>query len=472
MDPSPFALGFASLDREVEIARLPLRGTLPEWLRGTLLRDGPARFEVGGVRLAHWFDGFAMLHRFGFADGRVSYRNRMLDSRCWRFARRRGRLGYRAFATDPPRPWWRKLWNFLRPDPPDNGVVNVVRIGGRYAALTEAVPQLLFDPDTLVATGRVAYRDRLFGHVTIAHPHVDEQRGELVSLLTRYGKVSAYQFYRLRDGAQGRELIATLAAPEPSYVHSFGLSERFIIMIEYPLVVRPLGILFGDATILGNYRWKPELGTRIRVVERDGGALRASFHAGPRFGFHHVNAYEEGDTLVVDVAVNDDAWIMETLTLERLRSVGPRPFPYLRRYRLDLGSGTLTERALGGAMLDFPVIDPRRARQAHRFVYGVGVDPAHADGFLDRILRVDLAGGPLRSWSSPGCYPGEAVFVPEPGSDEEGAGVLLSVVLDTRAQHSFLLVLDAYDLGELARAELPHAVPFGFHGQFYPDLPG
>jgi beta,beta-carotene 9',10'-dioxygenase len=45
--------------------------------------------------------------------------------------------------------------------------------------------------------------------------------------------------------------------------------------------------------------------------------------------------------------------------------------------------------------------------------------------------------------------------------------VVLSVVLDADAGRSFLLVLDAGTFQELARAEAPHHVPFGFHGQFF-----
>ena len=29
-----------------------------------------------------------------------------------------------------------------------------------------------------------------------------------------------------------------------------------------------------------------------------------------------------------------------------------------------------------------------------------------------------------------------------------------------------MLILDAADLSELARAEAPHHIPYGFHGQF------
>jgi carotenoid cleavage dioxygenase-like enzyme len=35
-----------------------------------------------------------------------------------------------------------------------------------------------------------------------------------------------------------------------------------------------------------------------------------------------------------------------------------------------------------------------------------------------------------------------------------------------------LLVFDAETLTERARAPLPHAVPFGFHGRYFPELDG
>ena len=58
--------GFDSLEDETRVDRLPVRGELPRWLQGSLLRTGPAKWEVGGRAMRHWFDGFAMLHRFSF----------------------------------------------------------------------------------------------------------------------------------------------------------------------------------------------------------------------------------------------------------------------------------------------------------------------------------------------------------------------------------------------------------------------
>jgi carotenoid cleavage dioxygenase-like enzyme len=42
-----FTAGFASLDAEIDTGALPVTGTIPDWLRGALLRNGPALFDSG-----------------------------------------------------------------------------------------------------------------------------------------------------------------------------------------------------------------------------------------------------------------------------------------------------------------------------------------------------------------------------------------------------------------------------------------
>src|SRR5664279_3771614 len=91
-------LGFTTLEHERTVEALPLRGELPPWLTGSLLRTGPAKFEVGEQRMRHWFDGLAMLHRFTIADGRVAFGNRFLESRSYRAAQARGKIAYSEFA--------------------------------------------------------------------------------------------------------------------------------------------------------------------------------------------------------------------------------------------------------------------------------------------------------------------------------------------------------------------------------------
>ena len=120
--------------------------------------------------------------------------------------------------------------------------------------------------------------------------------------------------------------------------------------------------------------------------------------------------------------------------------------------------------------IELPSLDYARmnTRSDHRFVYGVGLRGER--GFYDQLVKIDLATRSTSTWHSPGCYPGEGVFVGRPGRRDEDDGVILSVVLDSTRGGSFLLVRDAGSFAELARAELPHPVLFGYHGQFYDDL--
>ena len=96
-----YTLGYVSLDEEVTLDALPVEGRIPTWLSGSLLRNGPAKFEVGSETFKHWFDGFAMLHRFTIQNGSVSYENKFLQSDTYRISMQEGHIAFSQFATDP-----------------------------------------------------------------------------------------------------------------------------------------------------------------------------------------------------------------------------------------------------------------------------------------------------------------------------------------------------------------------------------
>jgi carotenoid cleavage dioxygenase-like enzyme len=101
-DLVPYAAGFRWLTREiVDAVPLSVRGALPSWLEGALLRTGPSKFEVGTRTYNHWFDGLAMLHRFAFTGGAVTYSNRFLDSNAFRAAEATGKICYSRVCDRP-----------------------------------------------------------------------------------------------------------------------------------------------------------------------------------------------------------------------------------------------------------------------------------------------------------------------------------------------------------------------------------
>ena len=230
------AKGFESLDDEVRVDALPLSGRLPEWLTGSLLRTGPAKWEVGDRTMNHWFDGFAMLHRFGIAGGRVSYASRFLESNAYRDAKRTGRITHSEFATDPCRSLFQRVAAMFSPTLSDNANVNLVELGERFIAMTETPIPVEFDAETL-ATAGVAYEAP--GTLTTAHPHLDRASGGLINYSAKLGPRNEYRFFRLARDDAAPEVIASQAVKEPAYMHSFGLTERWLVLAEFPVRRQP-----------------------------------------------------------------------------------------------------------------------------------------------------------------------------------------------------------------------------------------
>jgi beta,beta-carotene 9',10'-dioxygenase len=452
--------GFESLKDETRIDGLPVRGKLPPWLIGSLIRTGPAKWEVGGRSMNHWFDGLAMLHRFSFADGAVSYANRFLDTKAWRAANDTGKIQYSEFATDPCRSLFQRVSAMFSPKISDNANVNLVKLGERFIAMTETPIPVQFDDDTLAAAG-VAYEAP--GMLTTAHPHMDRATKGMLNYAAKLGPRNHYRFFLLRPDATQPEVIATQAVREPAYMHSFGLTPRWLVLAEFPLVVNPLRLAFSGRPYIENFRWRPELGTRFHLFDRSGGQALGPFETEARFAFHHVNSYEENGDVVVDIVASPTAQIVEDLYLERLRQGKPVAPAHLERFRITPTSGTVTSERLADAPMELPRINYGRCNERpYQYAWGVGF----GGGWLDRIVKADVVERTTMVWSEDGCYPGEAVFVGAPDGEREDDGVLLSVVLDGSTGNSFLLVLDASSLEELARADVPHQIPFGFHGQF------
>jgi len=472
MKTSPQALGYTSLDEEITVDSLPVQGTLPRWLAGSLLRNGPAKFEVGEEHFRHWFDGLAMLHRFTFQDGTVSYANKFLQSEAYKSVMEAGRITFGQFATDPCKAIFKRAMTALT-----NANVSINKVAGEYVAMTEAPLPIAFDPHTLETLGVVHYDDHLQGHHGSAHPHYDRTRRMSVSYHVEFGMQSTFQVWCIKDGEHRRTLIGSYPVMEPSYVHSFGMTENYIVIVEYPYRVNPLNLLTSGKPFIENYEWRPQEPALFLLMNKHDGQLVARYEGEAMFSFHHVNAFEQDGEVVVDLAAYRDASSIQKFYLDRLRAeVQQDEAPSdgeFRRYRLPLSRpGTsVNYELLSEQAIELPTINYRRYNASEYGVaYGVGTGQQDSGSFINQLLRVDTRQHITKAWHEEGCYPGEPVFAESPEARAEDDGVVLSVVLDARKGNSFLLVLNAATFEEIGRAEVPHHIPFGFHGQYFPRV--
>ncbi|HEY4386176.1 MAG TPA: carotenoid oxygenase family protein, partial [Ktedonobacteraceae bacterium] len=170
-----------------------------------------------------------------------------------------------------------------------------------------------------------------------------------------------------------------------------------------------------------------------------------------------------------------DTSAINDLYLDRLRgtvktsdSIAQNDF---RLYRIPLRGTTATYEVISNYGIELPAIHYQRYNTYdYGVAYGVSTDRQHPDAVVNILARVDIHTGTTTLWSEESCYPGEPIFVEAPDAQREDDGVILSVVLNALKGNSFLLVLDAHTFEEIGRAEVPHHIPLGFHGIFFPEV--
>jgi len=461
--------GFRAPSTEYDDHQPEIEGSIPEWLSGTLIRNGPALFEAGETRVNHWFDGLAMLRRYAFDSGELRYSNRFLRSEAYADARA-GRLTGQ-FGTDTR--GWRRLVDTLTslglPEPTDNANVHVARLDGEYVALTEAPRRIAFDPETLATRGEFSFKDDLPEHITAAHLVDDPHREEWVGFTTEFGLQPQYHVYRLLKGSRRRERIASIDARGPAYIHDCSVTADHVLLVESPLVLSVWRALnpFSQGAI-DMLDWQPDRKTRILVVDRKTGALVAEPTIPATFCFHHINAYVDGEEVVVDLIEFPNSEIVGAMSMVELDGDGFPAVPdgRLMRYRIDPEGETVDRSRLYDGGMELPRVARGVIGRQHRYAYG---QSTHREG-QNGLVKVDCETGTAQEWWEESVYVEEPIPVQRPGGEAEDDGVVVATALDVDREQTMLLVFDAETLTIEARAWLPHAEPFGFHGRFFPDV--
>ncbi len=180
--------------------------------------------------------------------------------------------------------------------------------------------------------------------------------------------------------------------------------------------------------------------------------------------FHPMNAYDDGDRVVLDVVRHPRMFATDTLGPNE----GP---PTLDRWTVDIAAGKVLEERLDDRGQEFPRVDERLVGRRHRYGYSVGFDMDTDDplGLGDNtIYRHDVVAGTTQARTFAGGAVGEVVFVPNGDDAAEDDGVLMGFLYDSDRDASSLVLLDSATLDDVARVDLPVRVPRGFHGNLVP----
>jgi carotenoid cleavage dioxygenase-like enzyme len=420
---------------EIEAFDLAVEGALPPELSGDYIRNGPN--PPPGSSVAHLFFGDGMLHGIRIAGGKATaYRNRWVRTR--------------AFVEHAP---------LVRRGKIDLTVgvanTNVVAHGNKLMALVESSFPMTVRRD-LTTDAPYDFGGKLKTPFS-AHPKVCPATGEMHAF--GMSMIPGGLTYHRIDAAGALIESRPIPVKGVTMMHDFALTRSHAVFMDLPIVFDLVRALRGKTP----YVWKPKYGARLGIVKRnDNSAPVRWIEIDPCYVFHVANAYDDGDTIVMDVVHYKELWA------KGMDNFDPTT---LRRWTIDLVAGRVRETPLSERSIEFPRIDERLTGMPYRDVYAVGVG-ATGEG-RTAIDKFDLADGSVTTHDfGAGHVPGEAVFVPRAAGED--SGWLMCYVYDAARDRSDFVVLDASDLAAkpVATVQLPGRVPLGFHGNWIDDAMG
>jgi len=432
---------YAPLTEEVTVTELPVTGTLPDHLDGRYLHNGPNPIAPDPAGY-HWFLGGGMVHGLRLRDGRVEwYRNRWVRSASVAEA-----LG------EPVRP------GPIHADMDFAPNTHVVGHAGRTFALVEAGSRPYELTDELDTVGPCDFDGTLPGGYT-AHPHRDPATGELHAVAYFWGWGNKVQYSVLGVDGRIRRTVDVEVTGSPM-MHDFSLTADHVVLYDLPATFDLDKVAAGTLP----YTWDPDYPARVGVMDREGdGSDVRWFEVEPCYVYHPLNAYDDGDRIVLDVVRHEKTFAT--------RHDGPDEGPTsLERWTVDLAAGKVLDERLHDRSQEFPRVDDRVVAGRHRYGYTVGFETADGAQETNVVIRHDLDNRTSQVRSlAPTAQPDELVFVPRSPDAAEDDGVLMGFVHDRAEGRSDLVVLDAGSLDTVATVHMPTRVPHGFHGSWVPS---
>ncbi|KAL6082760.1 hypothetical protein STEG23_019575 [Scotinomys teguina] len=221
-------------------------GRIPLWLAGSLLRCGPGLFEVGSEPFYHLFDGQALLHKFDFKEGHVTYHRRFIRTDAYVRAMTEKRIVITEFGTcafpDPCKNIFSRFFSYFRGvEVTDNALVNIYPVGEDYYACTETNFITKINPETLETIKQVDLCNYVSVNGATAHPHI-ESDGTVYNIGNCFGKnfSVAYNIVKIpplqankEDPMTKSEIVVQFPCSDrfkPSYVHRFEFVYNYLYL--------------------------------------------------------------------------------------------------------------------------------------------------------------------------------------------------------------------------------------------------
>ncbi|PRX96393.1 carotenoid oxygenase family protein [Paraburkholderia sp. BL25I1N1] len=475
-ESNPFLNGpFEPLTQEYAEGAPVVVGRIPPELSGALYRTGNSLYyKPLNADRAHWFDGDGMTHAFFLEGGTARYACKWVKTEGLLTEQQVGRALYNGLYGVS-----NVTQGELPPGAPAIKVVagiNVIPLAGRVLALHELESHYWeLDPETLETIGTFDFNGRFGNKLLTAHPHVDPSTGETLFVAQDY-KAQTVTCFAV-DGTGNVTSEHTVHMDSLAWIHDFIFSKDWFIFFLSPLLnnIAEEGVVAQGKGVLSLDK---SVGTRIFLVNRHDGSTVMIRQESDFQITHFLNAYQEGDKIVVDACIAD---LLAVPDAPPIGEVFPFAFPHVStpvfgsarmvRTLIDVHNSRSTQSSFEGVVGEFLRTNEAISGTKHRFGYLALVDPEKGGQGFNSLAKFDFETRAVQVQGVEQRYsmiPGEPIFVPHPSAESEDHGWILAVWWDPARNASELVILDAraFDQEPVARVKINNRIPLAFHGNW------
>ncbi len=468
-DDHPYRTGiWQSQTNEFDAWDLDVIGEIPDDLNGAYIRNTEvALFEP--IKRYHPFDGDGMLHSMSFEAGEARYSNRFVHTDGF-LAEQEAKQSLWAGITEHPSNAIATTGSGARSLMKDNASTDViVHRGQALASFYQCGELYALDPRTLENLGKTTWDGFFPAEGVSAHPKLDEHTGDL--LFFNYGVDAPHMHYGVVNNAGELTNYVDIPLPGPRLPHDMAFTENWTILNDLPLFWDPQALADGYYS----NRFHRDMPSRFALIPRHGSTDDIRwFEAEPTFVLHWINAYEDGDEVVLDGFFQHNPTArgtargegvhkgFETLDMNRLEARA-------HRWRFNLVTGQTTEESLSERCAEFPMINGRYGGRPYRYAYEARA--AHDLFAFDAVIKHDVEAGTEEVVEfGDHVYVSETVMAPRAGSAAEDDGYLITFTTDAVNNVSECVILDATRPSDepVARIRLPERISSGTHSTWAP----
>ncbi len=480
-DRQAWASGYCNVQKELNKVPLhSIKGKIPKDLCGFFYRNGPGRLERNGQRVHHPFDGDGMIASIHFQKGEANLSNRFIRTKEWQEEEEAGKFLYRGvFGTQRP---GGPIANAFDIRFKNIANTNVVKLGGQLLALWEAASPYALDPITLETYGVSSLNGALQPKEPFsAHPRFDPGHHSSRRMVTFGVKTGPKSRVRLMEFSSEEGNAGELISSREDifdgfcFLHDFAITPNWAIFLQNAISFNPLPFVLGQKGAAQCLSSKQGAKGKFWLIPRDCGSYAGQspqiFDAPDGFVFHHVNAYEQENKLIIDSIHYPD-----------FPEVGPKedflkmnfdliPAGILSRCEINLLNKQVSKTKFSKQCCEFAMVNPLKQGVQAQFSWMAIAGKEEGYAPLQGIKKINLLTLEECIWSAgPLGFVSEPLMVPRPNSQVEDDGWILVLVWNGERCGTDLVILKANNLDEESIVPLPISIPHGLHGSWVSEL--